>query len=334
MSKVKVGFIGAGTIAKAHAAGMGFIASQAQVAAVCDVNQDAAQSLAGELGATVYTSHKDMLAKEKLDIVLICLPHYLHCPVGLEVLRAGIHLFLEKPMAITTAECRELITCAERHNRSIFVGQTHQYRTTCRKARELISSGAIGEPRIITTEIVAYYNWEKRKPWFLDPAKAGGGALFNTSPHQIDHLLYLIDSPISRVRAKVEALRPGQSVDSDSIAFIEYENGVCGMFYVFQGTKQEDAPRVLVKVMGTAGSITFAPFSEEVTLSRMDTMEKISVKDNDNPMAREWREFIQAIRENRQPITDGYYGGNVVAVLEAMIESSRTHNAVKPERLN
>lgn len=331
MSKVKIGCIGAGVIARAHATGLKLIESEVEVTAVCDINQSAAQALADEMAATAYSSHQEMLAKENLDIALVCLPHYLHCPVGLDVLQAGVHLFIEKPMAVSTSECRELIACAERLDRSVFVGHTHQYRTTCRKARELIRSGAIGDPRIITTEIVAYYNWEKRNPWFLDPAKAGGGALFNTSPHQIDHLLYLIDSPIIGVRAKVEALRPGQSVDSDSIAFIEYENGAAGMFYVFQGTKQEEAPRVLVKIMGTAGSIVFAPFGDEVVLSKMDEMEKISVKDEDNPMAREWREFIQALRENRRPVTDGYYGGNVVAVLEAMIKSSATRATVEPE---
>jgi len=330
---MNIGIIGAGTITNGHVAGLKLIPEMAKIVAICDVNVEAAQEKATEFNATVYSDYKEMLDKEKLDIALVCLPHFLHCPVGLDVLSKGIHLFLEKPMANTVAECRQLIEASKASGKALFVGQTHQYRSILLKAKELIKSGAIGEVKMIYDEIVAYYNWENRKPWFLDPKKAGGGALFNTSPHQVDHLLYLIDSPATKIKANVSALRPGQSIDSDTMAFIDYANGVQGFMGIFSGTKMADPGTLKVRVLGTEGSIQFNPFGTEIELAKMDTVEKIGCDADHNPIAAEWKECINAINENRPGLTDGIYGHNVVAVLEAMVNSSKSRSEVAPELL-
>ncbi|OGV31045.1 MAG: hypothetical protein A2020_00220 [Lentisphaerae bacterium GWF2_45_14] len=334
MSKImNIGIIGTGTITGNHITGLGLIPEKARIAAVCDVNLDAAKAAAAPLGVPVYSDYKEMIKNEKLDIALICLPHFLHCPVGLDVLNSGLHLFIEKPMAISTAECKTLIEAAKKNGKDIFVGQTHQYRSVFAKAKEMVKTGVIGELKMIVTEVIAYYNWENRKAWFLDPKKAGGGALFNTSPHQADHLLYLVDSPITKVKASVAALRPGQVVDSDTVAFMDYANGVQGIFMVFQGTKMEDPARLKIKLLGTEGTIQFNPFGNEIELAKLDKVEKIQTDPDLNPFRAEWTEFIEAIASGRRSRTDAAYGYNVVALLEAMVKSSNTRSEVSPELL-
>jgi len=334
MSKImNVGIIGTGTITGNHIKGLGLIPGKAKIAAVCDVNLDAAKAAADPLGVPVYNDYKDMIKNEKLDIALVCLPHFLHCPVGLDILNSGLHLFMEKPMAITTAECKILMEAAKKNGKQIFVGQTHQYRAAVMKAKEMVKSGVIGELKMIVSEIIAYYNWENRKPWFLDPKKSGGGALFNTSPHQVDNFMYLVDSPISKVKACVEALRPGQVVDSDSFAFLDYANGVRGLFMVFQGTKIDDPARVKVKMLGTEGTIQLNPFGNEIEVSKLDKVEKVPTDPDFNPFQAEWTEFIDGIESGKPSRTDAVYGHNIVAVLEAMVKSSETHSEVSPELL-
>lgn len=328
----KIGIIGAGTITVSHAKALNSLADRAKVVAICDLNAEAAENLARDFNAAVYTDYNKMIDSEKPDICLVCLPHGLHIRVGLDILKKGANLFLEKPMALNKDECTQLMNAAQKNGKSIFVGQTHQYRSVLLKAKELIQTGAIGAPKAIFTEIIAYYNWENRKPWFLDPKMAGRGVLFNTAPHQIDHLLFLIESPITKVRGHVSALRPEETVDSDSFAFVEYANGVQGVFSCLAGTKLEEPARLSCKILGTNGSIQFNPFKNEIQLAKMDKVEKVECEPN-NSFAAEWTECLDAIQEGRPGRTDAVYGYNVVAVLEAIIESSDIKKEVDPHLL-
>lgn len=322
--------IGAGTIANDHAVGLAGNLDRVRCVAVADVIPDAAGALAERLGAKPYLDHKAMLEQEQIDVAVVCVPHALHLPVGLDVLKAGAHLFIEKPMALSSDECRQLIAAAARADRQIMVGQTHQYRQNFRLARQLIDEGRIGEVRMIYDEIWAYYGWEKRKPWFLDPKLSGGGPLFNTSPHQVDHLLYLVDSPIRAVRAAVCQLRDESAIDSDWLAFVEYENGVRGYVGTYQGFKGEDGPRLQCRVFGTRGVISVNAFKPEVVLAQGDQREVIEATDEASPFVAEWQECLDAIDQHREPLTGGAYGSRVVAVLEAVAESSRLGQEVKP----
>ena len=325
----KIGIVGAGTIIGNHIKGLKYLTERAQIATICDINTDAAEKSAREFHASVYPDYNDMLHNEELDICLVCLPHHLHVRAGLDILEKGINLFLEKPMAVNRNECRELMSTAQKKGKIIFVGQTHQYRSVLMKAKELIQNGDIGEPKAVFTEIIAYYDWEKRKPWFLDPKMAGRGVLFNTAPHQIDHLLFLIDSPITKVRGHVSALVPGQSIDSDSFAFVEYANGVQGVFSCLAGTRLEEPARSNCKILGTEGSIQFNPFINEIQLAKRNNVVMVECESN-NPFTAEWTECLDSIEDGRPGRTDAVYGHNVVAVLEAIIESSDNKREVAP----
>ncbi|HBE04112.1 MAG TPA: hypothetical protein DC049_16795 [Spirochaetia bacterium] len=323
---MKVILIGAGTITAKHAAGLKKI-PEVKVTAVCDLNRSAAEKIAAETGGLVYTEYNDALQKTDADSALVCLPHGLHCEAGLAALNSGRHLFMEKPLANTAGECLKLLKAAKKNKRKIFTGHTHQYRSVVMKARELIDKGELGQVRMIMTEVIAYYNWETRKPWFLDPKLSGGGALFNTAPHQADHLLYL-GGAVRRVFGAVESLRPGQSIDSDSIAMVEYKNGARGLLVTLQGTKMEEPARLKVRVLGDKGSLQFNPFGNELEIAHLDKMDKIITEDTD-PMTAEWIEFISSIKENRPARTGGEYGLKVVELLEAFRDSSCKHGFVE-----
>ncbi len=329
---MNIGIIGAGTIARSHVKALNLIQDRATITAVCDINPETAKDLAPESGAKVFTSHREMLKLDDLDICLVCLPHSLHAPVGKDVLAAGKHLFLEKPMALNIMECRELIDAEKISGKTIFVGHTHQYKSSTRKAKELIEQGMIGKPSIIVSEVIAYYKWENRKPWFLDPAISGGGPLFNTTPHQADQLLYLAGSPAKSVRAQVSNLRPDAQIDSDLMAFVEFENQARGMICTFSGTKLEETGRVLCRVLGDGGSIQFNPFKNELELLKLDGKETITTDTADGIML-EWAEMLDSITNHRPSATGSIYGHNAVALLEAMTISSRENREVQPEFL-
>src|SRR3989339_252954 len=197
-----VGIIGAGTIANTHADAISKNKGL-RLKSVSEIDAEKGEKFALEKKCNFYRDYQEMLKKENLDIVVVCLPHHLHYEAGMAVLKSGCHLFMEKPMARSVKECDRLVRTAKTKGLKLMVGQTHQYFSSIRKARELLAQGKIGKLKMIVDTIYAYYNWEKRKPWFLDPIQGGGGPLMNTGPHQIDHLLYFAGSQPAYVRSVV-----------------------------------------------------------------------------------------------------------------------------------
>jgi predicted dehydrogenase len=332
-SKRTAAIIGAGTISGNHAAALAALKDRVTVTGVCDINAAAAGTLAEKFSAKVYGDHKTLLKELKPDVCVVCLPHELHFPVGMDVMKAGADLFLEKPMANTVEECRKLLDASEKTGKKIFVGHTHQYYANMRRAKEMIKSGELGNVRMIVDEIIAYYNWENRKAWFLDPKVAGGGVLFNTSPHQIDHLLFLMDSPVVSVRAACSVLRPKYPVMSDFFAFLEYENGVRATVGAFSSVKLEEKARLGCKVLGDKGAAQVNVFEPTVTHSWDDKSEVIDTAQAVPPFELEWREFLDSLDQGRKAVSDGVYGHNVVAVMEAVMKSSESSKDVKPSLL-
>jgi predicted dehydrogenase len=311
-----IAIIGAGTIARTHSLLLAQIKDRVVVSAVADLNPNAASALA-----------------EPPDIVLLCLPHSLHISAGLEALEAGCDLFMEKPLALTTEECYRLREAERKSGRVIFVGQTHQYWETFRVAKRMILEGKIGEVKLIDDEALGYYNYENRQPWFLDRRLAGGGPIFNTTPHQIDHLLYLVDSPVARVSGTVASLRPGLDLDSDLSAIAYYENGAMANFRTFAGTRIEGVRRLSCRVFGTEGSLHISASEAEIGHTWADQRVLIACPQEKEPFLVEWIEFLDALDQGAAPLTGSAYGHNVVSVLEALLESNRTGQPVQPKWL-
>ena len=114
MSKVRIGIIGAGNIARLHARGYAS-APNAELRAVCDANGERARERAAQWGAAKsYTDYRDLLDDPEVDAVDVITPHHLHARMGADALAAGKHVSMQKPMAVTVAECDELIAAADR----------------------------------------------------------------------------------------------------------------------------------------------------------------------------------------------------------------------------
>ncbi|MFA5864079.1 MAG: Gfo/Idh/MocA family oxidoreductase [Phycisphaerae bacterium] len=323
---LKIGLIGTGTIAYSHALAINKLEGLT-LAAVSDIDEAKGKHFATEVKCgAFFTDYRDMLKNADLDVVGVCLPHYLHAPVGLAVLESGRHLLMEKPMANTVAECDALMAKAQAKGLKILVGHTHQYNASLRIARTLLDNGEIGRLTMIIDTIYAYYNWEKRAPWLLDPVKGGGGPLMNTGPHQIDHLLYLTQSKPVRVDACVQQNREGMAVESDLSAHIQFENGVTATLILCQGYTPKTA-EISVRLIGTKGMMEIGPWGN-VQLAQGNQTREIVCEQVDG-LEMEWKEFIAAIKENRNPITDGDYGKRVVALIEAIYRSGREKKPIE-----
>lgn len=137
-----------------------------------------------------YTDYRQLLADPDIDAVEVLVPHHLHAPIGIAALDAGKHVSMQKPMAVTVAECAALIDAARRSGRVFRVFENFIYYPPMLKAKALLDSGAIGEPLPIRIKVVQGNmgkGWKvpfTRWGWRFDPVQGGHGrVLFDYGYH-------------------------------------------------------------------------------------------------------------------------------------------------------
>src|ERR1700735_2616064 len=199
---MRVGIIGSGFIAKQkHLPAWKKVGRDAQVVALSDPNVAKAEELARAHGITgVYKDYRRMLEAEKLDVVDICSPPRTHAELAIGSLKAGAHALIEKPMAINTEECDQILAVAQENSRKICVAHSDLFYPSFLKAREIVERGTIGDfggMRIFLSTPVDYItskpdHWAHRLP---------GGVIGETGPHVIYMALAFIN-PIQRVRVE------------------------------------------------------------------------------------------------------------------------------------
>lgn len=136
-------------------------------------------------GVTGYRDVGELCADPRVAAVWIATPHELHFAHATAAARAGRHIIVEKPLALTLEECDGIAAAAASHSVQLVVGHTESFAPDVRKARELIDSGEFGTVRMITSLSYTDFLYRPRRAAELDTAR-GGGIVLNQLPHQVD----------------------------------------------------------------------------------------------------------------------------------------------------
>ncbi len=224
--KIGIGLIGLGLINRAHQYGYRQVADRARIVAVCDARRDIAGERAAELGCAAYTEYPELLRDPAVEAVDITLPHHLHYVVARAALEQGKHVLIEKPMAATSAECLELIDLARGKGLTFTVAENTRFVAAYIEAQRLVSSGALGQPRLIRTFIYGSEverlrdtsNWKGRKDGTL------GGTIFDAGPHSF-YLLKWLFGAIQQVQAFQSRLVPESEVEDHAVVAGRLTNG-------------------------------------------------------------------------------------------------------------
>ncbi|MFC3039525.1 Gfo/Idh/MocA family protein [Virgibacillus xinjiangensis] len=227
---LKAAVIGLGDISKIHVPIIQE-SPHAELAAVCDIDESLRDSVPG---VPFYTDYEEMLEKESLDCVHICLPHHLHYPAAKAVVEKGVHVFLEKPLARNAEEGMFLVDLEKKYEDvKICLSLQNRLNATFVKLRELIASGGYGE----VTGIKALVTWFRPKeyydvkPWRGKMRQAGGGVMINQSIHSLD-LMQLIGGEIETIRGSIDNLLDyGHEVEDTATAHIQFKNDAKGLFF-------------------------------------------------------------------------------------------------------
>jgi predicted dehydrogenase len=206
MKPLKAAVIGSGLIAGLkHIPAFKRHSAKVQLAALCDLNVDAARKLAAEHGIPhVYGNIDEMLSRERPDLVDICTPPKTHAPIAIQAMRAGAHVLIEKPMAQTLKECDDIIAASEQNKVKVCLAHSDLFYYPFMQARKLVKEGAIGKFRgmRICLQTPTDYITSKPDHW---ANKLPGGVIGETGPH-ITYMTLAFINPVREVKVKAMKL--------------------------------------------------------------------------------------------------------------------------------
>ena len=307
------------------------------VSYVCDRDPKRLEAINRRFPSVVPTNNLDVLLhSDPVDALVVATPTSTHAEIASQALAAGLHVFVEKPLALSTSECRDLIDLAEQRERVLFVGHVFLHSAPVTKLRELVHSGDLGD---------IYYISSRRLN--LGPVRRDVSALWDLAPHDVSVMLDLLQCSPTEVSCCGESfLRPGNH-DVCNLT-MRFPEGRMGLAHVSWLDPRKD------RVMTVVGSQRMAVFDD------VEPLEKIRVYDRGvetapyttsfgefqysyrygdtfsprlegvEPLSAECADFLACIRDGKSPRTDGANGLEVVAVLEAADASMRAAGACMP----
>jgi len=193
MDDVRIGFIGVGGMGQHHLKTVYEIPG-AQVVAVCDVNAELAEAMGAQYKARAYTDHHEMLEKESLDALYVVIPPFAHTDAELIAAERGIHLFVEKPVALTIEKARQIRDAVRQAGIITSVGYTLRYFEAATRLRNYL--------RDKTVAMVVDSRWGgvPGTPWWTKMSRSGGQLVEQTT-HQVDLIRYMTGKEITTVYA-------------------------------------------------------------------------------------------------------------------------------------
>lgn len=233
MAKVlRAGVIGCGAISDRLHVPDYVHAPETELVALCDMNKAAAHDVAQRWApeAQVYTDYKKMLAEANLDCVTITLPNKLHAPVTIDVLKAGCHALVEKPMATSMAECKKMCQAAKTAKKLLLVNQCQRLVPAHQKAKEVLDSGLLGKILYVTAMFghEGPEEWSPSGKWFFDAKRARFGAMADLGVHKADLVRYLASKEIAEISGYTACLEKKGSVEDNFASSFKFSDGTLG----------------------------------------------------------------------------------------------------------
>ena len=305
---------GCGVISKTHALALNDIAG-AQLVACADFNPAAAEAFAAAQGIRMLPDWNALLQSKDVDAICICTPSGTHAPLAIEALNAGKHVVLEKPMALNTAECNEIIAAAERNQKHITIIAQMRTAPDIIRAKELLQSGALGQ--VIMAQLhMCYYRPGSyyAGSWRGTKKMDGGGALMNQGIHGVDILRDMM-GPVKQLSSVVRTLLHDIEVEDAAAVALEFESGAIGV--ITASTATHPGYDREIRIYGTRGGMEF----------KEDKMVRLVLDGVEHPCS----EFVSAGAATSNLLLD--YRGHA-RQLDAFVRAIGGENTVYPDQFD
>ena len=308
--RILTAILGCGGFAHRHAANLVSLSEDIELVAFCDQNSQNAVTYRETYTngkAAVFTDHHELIDQVELDLLLIALPPFAHTDEVQLAAEAGINLFIEKPIALTSQQAWSMVKADESAGVKSKVGFMFRFGEAIEIVKQLLHSGAAGRPGLMTAR---YFCNALHAPWWREREKSGG-QLVEQVIHMIDLMRYLMGEPVS-VFSRQENLFhqdvPGYTIEDVSATIYSFANGAMGVVYAtnnaIPGKWINDYRLVAEKLTAEFSNANTA----QLHMTGEDPLVSRSIQSDRNMHLAEMLDLIQAIRtggDTRTPIREG-----------------------------
>ena len=355
--QLKTALVGVGKVTDMHARALVNL-KESLFTAVCGRNREKTEGYAARYGIRAYTDVAEMVAKEQIDVVIICTPHPNHKEPTIAALEAGAKVLIEKPLASSLEDCDAMIEASRRCAKQIGVVCQRRWYLPAMRVKNAIDAGKIGQPVFGTVNMLG---WRDRSYYESDPWRGtwkgeGGGVLVNQAPHQLDMIQWFMGE-IDELYGQWSNLNhPYIEVEDTANAILKFKSGAVANIIVSNSQKPgiygkvhvhgENGASVGVQTDGGAmfvagmSEILEPPVNDLWTIPGEEKMLQQWVKEDSeffsklpNQMdyfhERNIEDFLHAILEGRKPLMTGEDGRVTVEIFTAIYRSTRDGLPVK-----
>ena len=334
----KLGFaiVGTGAVASHHVKALQRL-DNVEIICACEHNEAKAREFAAQFGIPCSNNFQDILKNPDIDVIDAAVPSGLHAEIGIAAAKAGKHVIVEKPIDVTLEKADRLINACK--NAGVTLGVMSQYRflDAAQKLYELVKNDKLGtlihgEASIKWYRSMEYYNsGDWRGTYKLD----GGGPFINQGIHFIDLLLSVMGR-VKWVYGKTRTSVLDIEVEDIGMAMLEFKNGASGVIQASTATFPGLPARL--DIHGTNGTViiegeklVFVHIKGEEPYRTSGVAEGGAAKPMAielEPFVREFKDFVSAIRDKREPLISGSEARRALQLILAIYESSQKNQPV------
>jgi predicted dehydrogenase len=334
MAAIKLAIVGTGYIAKTHAQAAQALAD-VELVAVVNHRSESMAEFARQFGITrQYATVEDLLADGNVDALSINTPNYLHAPQSIAALTAGVHVMVEKPMAMNAAEAQAMLDASRITDAKLMVAhcwrfdeEVHWVKAQLDKVGDITRTKGYG----------VHVHWGPAG-WFAQKELAGGGALADMGIHAIDTARFLLGDPQPvSVYADIQTLYGNYDVDDTGVIIVKWDNGTTSYIETGWWQPHMDGPEACTQLYGKKGFAQLFPTYLELP---HQTEKKVDHIAGNFPFPRnphcpqvmydkQMAYFINCIKSDKTPVPGGIEGLINMRIVDAAYESSHSGKVVK-----
>lgn len=330
-----------------------------ELVAVADVDPERLQQRgANDLKVPAcYSTAEEMLEKEKLDIVSVAVPNFVHKDLTIKALKAGANVLCEKPMAMNEREAVEMMECARKCGRKLGINFSYRFLNQSREMKKIVDNGGVGEIYYAQT------NWFRRKGipglkqgnfnspgaagrWFFDKEMSGGGPLIDLGVHRLDFCLWMMGYPEPEwvMGSTYDKLGPGIAAETNNhftvedlaSAMIRFKNGATLQIVASWASHVKEQELMNARLLGTKGGLLQFNINEgyEFRIQHYFDLAGQAYDSSPHNLPQEdylgsYYAFADAVAKDKPFLVKMEEGVMVMRILDAIYASAKTGAPVK-----
>ncbi|HEX9128914.1 MAG TPA: Gfo/Idh/MocA family oxidoreductase [Gemmatimonadaceae bacterium] len=333
----RVALVGCGRISKNHFEAIDEV-DGLELAAVCDADPERAAQAGAQWKVPHYASYEKMLKESKADVITIATPSGLHPDQGVEAARAGKHVVMEKPMAISLTGADALVHACDKAGVQLFVVKQNRLNPPVQLLKRAIDKNRFGRIYMASCTV----HWARPQEYYDQAPWRGtwefdGGAFMNQASHYVD-LIQWVMGPVESVMAKTATLARRIETEDSGVAILKFRSGALGMIQVTMLAYPRNLEGSLT-ILGEKGSAKIGGTAvnkiEHWEFAEYDDDDKQVEAANTNPPSvyglghqGYYRNVLAVLRGEAKPDTDGRAGRKSLELILGIYESAKTGKEV------